>query len=135
MLALYVALQIYNRNKYKCINTCESHPRPLDVQRKNYFLYIIKYHKIFIIVGMNIIDLLAILPFYIELIQPTNNDNSTSLALDEIESNALFIPPSTSVSSATTTPPEEEVERVGGMDDVLQVFRIFKLARILKLAR
>ena len=90
---------------------------------------------IFIIVGMNIIDLLAILPFYIELIQPTNIDNSTSLALDEIESNALFIPPSTSVSSAATPPPEEEVERVGGMDDVLQVFRIFKLARILKLAR
>ena len=88
---------------------------------------------IFIIVGMNIIDLLAILPFYIELIQPTNIDNSTSLALDE--SNALFIPPSTSVSSAATPPPEEEVERVGGMDDVLQVFRIFKLARILKLAR
>ena len=90
---------------------------------------------IFIIVGMNIIDLLAILPFYIELIQPTNIDNSTSLALDEIESNALFIPPSTSVSSATMPRPEEEVERVGGMDDVLQVFRIFKLARILKLAR
>ena len=84
---------------------------------------------------MNIIDLLAILPFYIELIQPTNIDNSTSLAFDEIESNALFIPPSTSVSSAATPPPEEEVERVGGMDDVLQVFRIFKLARILKLAR
>jgi len=89
----------------------------------------------FIFNGMNIIDLLAILPFYIELIQPTNIDNSASLALDEIESNALFIPPSTSVSSAAMPPPEEEVERVGGMDDVLQVFRIFKLARILKLAR
>ena len=84
---------------------------------------------------MNIIDLLAILPFYIELLQPTNVPKSTSsfTILDETESNALFIPPSTT----TTTPPpvEEEVERGGGMDDVLQVFRIFKLARILKLAR
>ena len=81
---------------------------------------------------MNIIDLLAILPFYIELIQPTNDPQMTS-SLDEMESNVqMFIQPST-----TTTPPPvlEEVERVGGMDDVLQVFRIFKLARILKLAR
>ena len=84
--------------------------------------------------GMNIIDLLAILPFYIELIQPTN----VPLAFDESETNALFIQPSTTtVSSPITTPPSEveDVERVGGMDDVLQVFRIFKLARILKLAR
>lgn len=88
---------------------------------------------------MNIIDLLAILPFYIELIQPTNDPNSlvTSSVVDEMESNIqLFIQPSSTASPPTTPPPVlEEVERVGGMDDVLQVFRIFKLARILKLAR
>ena len=75
---------------------------------------------------MNIIDLLAIMPFYIELIQPTNVPKSS---LQEIESKAMFISPASSLQL------EEEVERVGGIDDVLQVFRIFKLARILKLAR
>ena len=44
----------------------------------------------------------------------------------------MFIKP---MSSASRLQPEEEVERAGGIDDVLQVFRIFKLARILKLAR
>ena len=79
--------------------------------------------------GMNIIDLLAIMPFYIELIQLTNVPMSS---LQEIESKAMFIEP---MSSASSLQPEEEVERAGGIDDVLQVFRIFKLARILKLAR
>ena len=78
---------------------------------------------------MNIIDLLAIMPFYIELIQPTNVPKSS---LQEIESKAMFTEP---MSSASSLQPEEEVERAGGIDDVLQVFRIFKLARILKLAR
>ena len=79
--------------------------------------------------GMNIIDLLAIMPFYIELIQLTNVPKSS---LQETESKTMFMEP---MSSASSLQPEEEVERVGGIDDVLQVFRIFKLARILKLAR
>ena len=78
---------------------------------------------------MNIIDLLAIMPFYIELIQLTNVPKSS---LQETESKAMLIKP---MSSASSLQPEEEVERAGGIDDVLQVFRIFKLARILKLAR
>ena len=79
--------------------------------------------------GMNIIDLLAIMPFYIELIQLTNVPKSS---LQETESKTMFMEP---MSSASSLQLEEEVERVGGIDDVLQVFRIFKLARILKLAR
>ena len=86
--------------------------------------------------GMNIIDLLAILPFYIELIQPSDIPNVSSNLHKTDSKEMLFTTPSISTTLPTTTlVAEEEVERVGGMDDVLQVFRIFKLARILKLAR
>ena len=85
---------------------------------------------------MNIIDLLAILPFYIELIQPSDISNVSSNLHETDSKEMLFTTPSISTTLPTTTlVAEEEVERVGGMDDVLQVFRIFKLARILKLAR
>ena len=85
---------------------------------------------------MNIIDLLAILPFYIELIQPSEIPNVSSNLHKTDSKDMLFTTPSISTTLPTTTlVAEEEVERVGGMDDVLQVFRIFKLARILKLAR
>lgn len=36
---------------------------------------------------------------------------------------------------STAEAPGEEVEDEGGLEDVLQVFKIFKLARVLKLAR
>ena len=85
---------------------------------------------------MNIIDLLAILPFYIELIQPSDIPNVSGTLHEKDSKKMLFTSPSISSTLPTTTlVAEEEVERVGGIDDVLQVFRIFKLARILKLAR
>ena len=85
---------------------------------------------------MNIIDLLAILPFYIELIQPSEIPNISSNLHKTDSKGMLFTTPSISTTLPTTPlVVEEEVERAGGMDDVLQVFRIFKLARILKLAR
>ena len=58
----------------------------------------------FVVNGMNIVDLLAILPYYATL---------------------FFNPLTVEIS------PDES----GRLDDVLQIFRIFKLARILKLAR
>ena len=58
----------------------------------------------FVVNGMNIVDLLAILPYYA----------------------TLFFNPLTDRISQ---------DESGRLDDVLQIFRIFKLARILKLAR
>ena len=67
--------------------------------------------------GMNVIDVLAIMPFFVSLffLRPAAAD-------DEI-----------STSSTISTMIEEDDE--GGVEDILQVFRIFKLARVLKLAR
>ena len=58
----------------------------------------------FVLNGMNIVDLLAILPYYATL---------------------FFNPLTVNISQ----------DESGRLDDVLQIFRIFKLARILKLAR
>jgi len=55
---------------------------------------------------MNIIDVLAIMPFFVSL---------------------FFLGPSEEG--------EEESEESSGVEDILQIFRIFKLARVLKLAR
>lgn len=68
--------------------------------------------------GMNVVDVLAIMPYFVGL---------------------FMAPPipGESASSFTTTvgTPVEEEEEGGGVDDILQVFRIFKLARIFKLGR
>ena len=37
--------------------------------------------------------------------------------------------------SSTASPPELGEEEGGGLEEILQVFKIFKLARVLKLAR
>jgi len=39
------------------------------------------------------------------------------------------------IKTATTVAPADIEEEGGGMEDILQIFRIFKLARVLKLAR
>lgn len=66
--------------------------------------------------GMNIVDVLAIMPFFVSL---------------------FFMGPTSKIvtDSMTTIAPEEEEEESSGVEDILQVFRIFKLARVLKLAR
>jgi len=79
----------------------------------------------FLLDGMNIVDLLAVLPFYVSLFLAPPPPSL-------IGQDVLSIP------NASTTPVYEsttkEAEK-GELDDVLQVFRIFKLTRIFKLAR
>ena len=78
--------------------------------------------------GMNIIDVISIIPFFVGLFF--------------LEDTAAVVVPASS-SSATTSLPQllasttlaPEEEEGGGIEDVLAVFRIFKLARVLKLAR
>ena len=83
--------------------------------------------------GMNIVDLLAILPFYIELIEPPSEKLVPPSDLPMTATSDFPIPAALPPTSPLEV--EMEVEHRQGMDDVLQVFRIFKLARILKLAR
>jgi len=64
--------------------------------------------------GMNIVDVLAIMPFFVSL---------------------FFLGPETQISGADPELPKEKEDTGGSMEDILQVFRIFKLARVLKLAR
>ena len=79
---------------------------------------------------MNIIDVLAILPYYVELWMAVEKqkrkDNLTS-------SEHSFIP--LNVTVGVTLGPTGETEDDDNLQGVLQVFRVFKLARILKLAR
>jgi len=73
--------------------------------------------------GMNIVDVLAIMPFFVNLFFL---ENANSVTADS--------------SLTTTLSPSQhnhipETEDSGSIEDVLQIFRIFKLARVLKLAR
>jgi len=69
--------------------------------------------------GMNIVDVLAIMPFFVTLFMAEPLDVETN----------------TEGKTLTTLPPADLEEESGGMEDILQIFRIFKLARVLKLAR
>lgn len=75
--------------------------------------------------GMNIIDVISIIPFFVGLFF-LDDDNKTETTVD-------YEGFSTTLSSISTTSTPEEEE--GGIEDVLAIFRIFKLARVLKLAR
>ena len=81
---------------------------------------------------MNIVDVLAILPYYVELVMEQESkrvkdagmmgQNFTLFNLTVLESNDY-------------SEQEEEEEEDDNFQGLLQVFRVFKLARILKLAR
>jgi len=66
--------------------------------------------------GMNIIDVLAIMPFFVSLFFLGSTEKSDA-------------------DPATISPEFVGEDDSSGVEDVLQIFRIFKLARVFKLAR
>ena len=73
--------------------------------------------------GLNIIDVLSILPFFVSLFFQSDF-RDTFLSSEE------------SKVPATPAPaPDSGGSTASSIDDILQIFRIFKLARVLKLAR
>jgi len=66
--------------------------------------------------GLNVVDVISILPFFVSLF-------------------FLSDPAMTKADPGGATPTDDPEDAGGSLDDVLQVFRIFKLARVLKLAR
>lgn len=72
--------------------------------------------------GMNVVDVLAIMPFFVSLFFGSGSEFGES---NEESSEFNSIPSSGELDDS----------QKGGMDEILQVFRIFKLARVLKLAR
>ena len=73
--------------------------------------------------GMNIIDVLAILPYFMDL-------EKTNLAMHSDVEHPVF-----AVFNQTYVEVGLFDEEEDNLQGVLQVFRVFKLARILKLAR
>ena len=76
--------------------------------------------------GMNIVDVLAILPYYVELAMAKNAEQKAEMLVE---------PAFMSLNTTIVEEVIEEEEESDGLQGLLQVFRVFKLARILKLAR
>ena len=74
--------------------------------------------------GLNIIDVLSILPFFVSLFFQSDF-RATFLQSNENSVPATQAPPAPDSGGSTAS----------NIDDILQIFRIFKLARVLKLAR
>ena len=77
---------------------------------------------------MNIVDILSILPFFIELFM----HEEEPAKVEGAEISPRWFPNSTTTSGLEDRKEEEEDDSFKGL---VQVFRVFKLARILKLAR
>ena len=75
--------------------------------------------------GMNLIDVLSILPYYFSLLTETSVDETDIIATEYPLINHTMV----------ITEVAEEDERTSGFQQVLQIFRMFKLARVFKLAR
>ena len=75
--------------------------------------------------GMNIVDVLAILPYYVEL----------AMAKKDVQKQEMINEPEFMTFNSTNVEEQLRVEDDEGLEGLLQVFRVFKLARILKLAR
>ena len=68
--------------------------------------------------SLNIVDVLSILPFFVSLFF----DSSFSSELGSGSDGLLM-------TSSTSPAPTQEKEGAGSLEDLLQIFRIFKLAR------
>ena len=80
---------------------------------------------------MNIIDVLAILPYYVELwMAVEKGTNEADVHSFEPADNFLSVNLTNTILAVDAGETEED-----NLQGVLQVFRVFKLARILKLAR
>ena len=77
--------------------------------------------------GMNVIDVLAILPYYVEMAMAMQPQN---IIKQEVVRQPVFMAFNYTIMDEGTFDEEED-----NLQGVLQVFRVFKLARILKLAR
>ena len=78
---------------------------------------------------MNIVDILSILPFFIELFM----HEEVAAEVEGAGVSPRWFPNSTTTSSLEERKREEEDD--DSFKGLVQVFRVFKLARILKLAR
>ena len=95
-------------------------------------------HKInFIKQTMNVIDILAIAPYYISLMFEDSNFDLSVLTSDMDTGNMTMV---TTALNITTVEPEHDVEDdsssgFGNVSRILQVLRIARVMRIFKLAR
>ena len=78
---------------------------------------------------MNIVDILSILPFFIELFMYEEEP----ARVESAETSPRWFPNSTTTSGLEDRRDKEEED--DSFKGLVQVFRVFKLARILKLAR
>ena len=76
--------------------------------------------------GMNIVDVLAILPYFVEIAMA---HKAEELGPEKNYQNIFFMSNQTVIAEDILEEDEEDFQ------GILQVFRVFKLARILKLAR
>ena len=94
-------------------------------------------HKIsFIKQTMNVIDILAIAPYYISLMFEDSNFDLSVLTSDMDTGNMTMV--TTALNITTTVQPEVEEDSSSGFGNVsriLQVLRIARVMRIFKLAR
>ena len=77
---------------------------------------------------MNIVDVLAILPYFVELVM--EQDAASGLELNTEPTEISF-----NLTVHDDDALEEEEVEEDNLQGLLQVFRVFKLARIFKLAR